>query len=121
MELAAYFLYQFWTPVRRNPGQSEGNNACASMLNQAEQMLGSAHTGAVHSHLSHIELMPSGEEKCHRTFCDDGGSGPHGPPPAFEIARLGWSPRFICESAGTESEDGLERQSIYRNMQIRAL
>ena len=35
--------------------------------------------------------------------------------PAREIARRGWAPTFICESAGTQAEDALEMKQIYQN------
>ena len=31
------------------------------------------------------------------------------------LARRGWSPTFICESAGTQAEDALEMQRIYQS------
>ena len=104
----------------RTMGVLDGYDACAGMLDQVEQALGSDRAGAFHSHFSHIEFTPNGGEKCHRTFCDDGGYGPAWTPLAFEIARRGWSPRFICESAGTQSEDALEMQSVYRDLQAQA-
>ncbi len=34
-----------------------------------------------------------------------------------EVARRGWSPTFICESAGTQAEDALEMKELYRAAQ----
>jgi hypothetical protein len=33
---------------------------------------------------------------------------------AEELALRGWSPRIICESAGTQAEDALEMKRIYQ-------
>ena len=30
-----------------------------------------------------------------------------------EVARRGWSPTFICESAGTQARDALEMKGLY--------
>ena len=32
---------------------------------------------------------------------------------AAQVAARGWSPTFICESAGTQAEDALEMKRIY--------
>ena len=77
--------------------------------------MGQERASAFHSHFSHIEFTPKGGEKCHRTFDDDGGYGPDWAPLAAEIARRGWSPTFICESAGTQAEDALTMKRIYEN------
>ena len=60
------------------------------------------------------ELLGRGGEKCHRTFDDDGGYGPDWVPLASEIARRGWSPTVICESAGTQAEDASIMKRIYQ-------
>jgi len=84
------------------------------MLDRVEEVLGTERASCFHSHFSHIEFTPKGGEKCHRTFADDGGFGPDWAPLAAEIARRGWSPTFICESAGTQAEDALEMKKIYQ-------
>ena len=35
-------------------------------------------------------------------------------PLAAEVARRGWSPTFICESAGTQAEDARTMKEIYQ-------
>ena len=100
----------------RSLGALEGHEACVNMLDRVEQVLGSRRAAGFHSHFSHIEFTPNGGEKCHRTFADDGGYGPDWAPLAAEVARRGWSPRFICESAGTQSEDALEMKRIYQSL-----
>ena len=98
----------------RSLGELEGEQACREMLDKVERVLGEERASRFHSHFSHIEFTPKGGEKCHRTFADDGGFGPDWAPLAAEIARRGWSPTFICESAGTQAEDALEMKKIYQ-------
>ena len=97
----------------RSLGQDDGLEAFVRMLDRMEEVLGRERAGVFHSHFSHIEFTPNGGEKCHRTFDDDGGYGPQWPPLAGEIARRGWSPTFICESAGTQAEDALTMKRAY--------
>ena len=97
----------------RSLGADDGPEAFCRMLDRVEEVLGAERASAFHSHFSHIEFTPNGGEKCHRTFDDDGGYGPGWAPLAAEIARRGWSPTFICESAGTQAEDALRMKKIY--------
>ena len=98
----------------RSLGADDGQKAFVRMLDRVEEVLGTERASLFHSHFSHIEFTPKGGEKCHRTFADDGGFGPDWAPLAAEIARRGWSPTFICESAGTQAEDALEMKKIYQ-------
>lgn len=98
----------------RSLGEDDGREAFARMLDRVEEVLGQDRASRFHSHFSHIQFTPNGGEKCHRTFADDGGYGPDWAPLAAEIARRGWSPTFICESAGTQAEDALTMKQIYR-------
>lgn len=98
----------------RSLGADDGGEAFCRMLDRVEEVLGPERAGTFHSHFSHIEFTPGGGEKCHRTFADNGGYGPDWAPLAVEIARRGWSPTFICESAGTQAEDALAMKKIYR-------
>ena len=91
----------------RSLGAAEGAEAVERMLSRMESELGADRASRFHSHFSHIEFTPNGGEKCHRTFDDDGGYGPAWEPLAQAVARRGWSPTFICESAGTQAEDAL--------------
>ena len=97
----------------RSLGELEGLEACVRMLDRVEEVLGKERASTFHSHFSHIEFTPKGGEKCHRTFDDDGGFGPDWAPLAQEIARRGWSPTFICESAGSQAEDALNMKRTY--------
>ena len=98
----------------RSLGTDQGTEACERMLDRMEEVLGPERASRFHSHFSHIEFTPNGGEKCHRTFGDDGGYGPDWAPLAQAVARRGWSPTFICESAGTQAEDALEMKRIYQ-------
>ena len=98
----------------RSLGELEGERACVEMLDQVERVLGEERASRFHSHFSRIEFTPKGGEKCHRTFADHGGFGPDWTPLAREVARRGWSPTFICESAGTQAEDAAEMKRVYR-------
>ena len=99
----------------RSLGADDGREAFDRMLRRVEEVLGAERAARFHSHFSHIQFTPNGGEKCHRTFADDDGYGPQWAPLAEEVARRGWSPTFICESAGTQAEDALEMQRIYQS------
>ena len=98
----------------RSLGADEGAEAMERMLSRMEEVLGPDRASRFHSHFSHIEFTPNGGEKCHRTFADDGGYGPDWAPLAEAVARRGWSPTFICESAGTQASDALEMKQVYQ-------
>lgn len=98
----------------RSLGADDGQEAMARILDRMEQVLGADRASRFHSHFSHIEFTPNGGEKCHRTFEESGGFGPDWPPLAKEVARRGWSPTFICESAGTQAQDALTMKQVYR-------
>ena len=97
----------------RSLGADQGAEVFERMLSRVEEVLGEERASRFHSHFSHIEFTPKGGEKCHRTFADDGGYGPDWSPLAAEVARRGWSPTFICESAGTQAEDALTMKREY--------
>ena len=99
----------------RSLGKDEGAEAVERMLSRMESELGTDRASRFHSHFSHIEFTPNGGEKCHRTFDDDGGYGPDWEPLAQAVAERGWSPTFICESAGTQAEDALTMKRIYQS------
>ena len=98
----------------RSLGADDGPEALSKMLDRVEEVLGPDRARIFHSHFSHIEFTPRGGEKCHRTFEDDGGYGPDWASLASEIARRGWSPTVICESAGTQAEDASAMKRIYQ-------
>ena len=98
----------------RTLGELDGGAAMEGILDKLERALGEERASRFHSHFSHIEFTLNGGEKCHRTFADDGGYGPAWEPLAAAVARRGWSPTFICESAGTQAEDALTMKIIYQ-------
>ena len=97
----------------RSLGALDGHEACVRMLDRVEEVLGPERASTFHSHFSHIQFTMNGGEKCHRTFDNDDGYGPDWAPLAAEVARRGWSPTFICESAGTQAEDAMTMKRIY--------
>ena len=97
----------------RSLGADDGQEAFSRMLDRVEEVLGTERAARFHSHFSHIQFTPGGGEKCHRTFSDNDGYGLGWAPLAAEVARRGWSPTFICESAGTQAEDALTMKRIY--------
>ena len=101
----------------RSLGADEGVEACARILDRMEALLGEERAARFHSHFSRIEFTPNGGEKCHRTFSDHGGFGPDPAPLMREVRLRGWSPTFICESAGTQAEDALEMKKLYSEYQ----
>lgn len=100
----------------RSLGAEDGAEAMERMLDRMEQVLGGERAGRFHSHFSHIEFTSNGGEKCHRTFADDGGFGPDWMPLAAAVARRGWGPTFICESAGTQAQDAQTMKRIYEEL-----
>lgn len=99
----------------RSLGADEGAETFRRMLDRMEEVLGENRARRFHSHFSKIEFTPKGGELRHRTFADNGGYGPNWEPLAAEVARRGWSPAFICESAGTQAEDALTMKTIYQS------
>ena len=97
-------------------GREDGEEAMARILDKMAAALGQERASRFHSHFSHIEFTPKGGEKCHRTFEDDGGYGPDWTPLARQVAARGWSPTFICESAGTQARDAAEMKRIYQGL-----
>ena len=101
----------------RSIGADQGAEVFERMLDKMKAALGEERASRFHSHFSRIEFTPNGGEKCHRTFADHGGYGPDPEPLMAEIARRGWSPTIICESAGTQAEDALAMKKMYQAAQ----
>ncbi len=98
----------------RSLGVEQDREHYTAMLDRMVEVLGQEKSAGFHSHFSKIEFTPKGGEKCHRTFQDSGGFGPHWTPLAQEVATRGWHPTFICESAGTQSEDACTMKQVYQ-------
>ena len=75
--------------------------------------LGPAAAQNLHIHFSSIEFTKGGEKR-HWSFRDE--FGPPYQPLLQVIAKAGLTPRIICESAGTQSEDALTMQEFYRSL-----
>lgn len=99
----------------RSLGADDGAQAMERILERMEQVLGRERASTFHSHFSRIQFTPNGGEKCHRTFDDHGGYGPEWTPLAEAVARRGWSPTFICESAGTQARDAAHMKKVYQD------
>ena len=97
----------------RSLGELTGEEACEAMLDRIRAVLGAARASAFHSHFSKIQFTPNGGEKMHLTF-DQEDFGPDPAPLMAAVARRGWSPTFICESAGTQAEDALTMKKLYQ-------
>lgn len=82
------------------------------ILDTIENELGAERLKSFHSHFSKIEYTQNGGEKRHLTF-EDTIFGPDFSPLAELVAKKGLHPTFICESAGTQSEDASEMRRLY--------
>lgn len=96
----------------RSLGALEGQEATARMLDRMAEVLGEEKASRFHSHFSMIEFTPKGGEARHLTF-DQTDFGPDYRPFCRELARRGWSPTIICESAGTQDIDALTMKEEY--------
>lgn len=81
------------------------------VFDEIDKRLGSEYADALHCHFSKIEYTSAGEKK-HLTF-EDNVYGPEFNPLAEVIAKDGYSPRIICESAGTQALDALAMKNMY--------
>lgn len=96
----------------RSLGALEGQEATARMLDRMAEVLGEEKASRFHSHFSMIEFTPKGGEARHLTFGQTD-FGPDYRPLCRELARRGWSPTIICESAGTQDIDALTMKEEY--------
>ena len=85
----------------------------AAILDALENRLGADRAGRFHAHFSKIEYTEKGGEKRHLTFADQI-YGPDPRPLMALVAERGWTPRFICESAGTQAEDAKAMMEEYQ-------
>ncbi len=84
----------------------------AAVLDALEKKLNPYQARCFHAHYSRIEYTNAGEKK-HHTFAETQFE-PEFEPLAELLAERGLSPRIICESAGTQTEDAVEIQAIYQ-------
>ena len=95
----------------RTCGKCSTEEEFAQVLDLMENTIGTERARVFHSHFSHIEYGPKGEVR-HLTFADEQ-YGPDFAPLAKLIAQRSWTPRFICESAGTQAEDAKQMMDMY--------
>lgn len=86
-------------------------DAYRRVFDKISERLGAEYADRLHCHFSKIEYTSAGEKK-HLTFGDTT-YGPEFMPLAEVLARDGYSPRIICESAGTQAEDALAMKDMY--------
>ncbi|MGF0006625.1 TIM barrel protein [Eubacteriales bacterium SGI.150] len=96
----------------RSLGADEGEEATERILDRIASALGEDRASRFHSHFSKIAFTPNGGEKVHLTF-DQEDFGPDPEPLMRALARRGWSPTIICESAGTQARDALHMKELY--------
>lgn len=87
----------------------------ARLFDLLENTIGIERTRQMHAHFSHIEYNDKGEVR-HLTFADTV-YGPDFLPVAQEAAARGYAPTFICESAGTQAEDAVAMQRLFRQQE----
>ncbi len=96
----------------RTVGRMSTREDVRRLFDLMESTIGTERTRLFHAHFSHIEYGPKGELR-HLTFADTI-YGPDFLPVAEETAARGYTPVFICESAGTQAEDAMKMQRIYQ-------
>ena len=87
-----------------------------AVFEEIENKLGLSRLREYHAHFSKIEYTETGGEKRHLTF-EDTVFGPDFEPVAELTVQKGCSPILICESAGTQAEDAVAMQAIYRRLE----
>ena len=90
-----------------------------NILNEIRNSLGSDRLNIFHSHFSKIEYTTGGEKR-HLTF-DDTVYGPNFEPLMELIYKYSLEPTFICESAGTQTEDAKQMKDYYISLQERGV
>ena len=85
-----------------------------AILTEIKNNLGSDRLNCFHSHFSKIEYTNGGEKR-HLTF-EDNVYGPDFEPLMELIYKYDLSPTFICESAGTQTEDVKQMMDYYNSL-----
>ena len=96
----------------RTGGRMNTREEVRALFDLMENTIGRERTAKLHAHFSHIEYNDKGEVR-HLTFADTV-YGPDFAPVAEETAARGYTPTFICESAGTQAEDALSMKRCYQ-------
>lgn len=95
----------------RTHGEMSTPAQFAALLDRLENELGQERAHQFHSHFSKIEYTAGGEKR-HLTF-EDTTFGPDPAPLMALVAERGWTPTFICESAGTQTVDAAAMQQLW--------
>ena len=93
-------------------GTLKAKDDFARILDTLEKKLNPYQAREFHSHFSRIEYTNAGEKK-HHTYGETEFE-PDFDPLAELLAERGLSPRIICESAGTQTQDSVTLQSLYQ-------
>ncbi len=99
----------------RTNGSINAKEEYAKILDTIENELGAARLKVFHSHFSKIEYTEKGGEVKHLTF-EDMIYGPKYEPLMELVAQKNLSPRFICESSGTQAEDAFAMKMYYKSL-----
>lgn len=99
----------------RTLGGIKGATDYEAILDSIENELGNDRLKVFHSHFSKIQYTDNGGEKCHLTF-DDNVYGPQFEPLMEIVYKKGLTPRFICESAGTQAEDAMAMKEYFESL-----
>ena len=95
----------------RTLGKIKSEKDYKTILDEIENKLGHDRLKIFHSHFSKIEYTAGGEKQ-HLTF-EDSVFGPDYEPLLNQVVKRNLSPTFICESAGTQSDDALKMKQYY--------
>lgn len=96
----------------RTLGGMNSREAFSALLDRLHNALGAERGATFHAHFSKIEYTKGGEKK-HLTFADTM-YGPEPEPLMRLIRERELQPTFICESDGTQAEDAVTLQRLYR-------
>lgn len=96
----------------RTFGEIKGKAEYAAILDTIKNELGADRAKVFHSHFSKIEYTTKGGEKKHLTF-EDTVYGPDFEPLMELVYERNLSPIFVCESAGTQTEDAQAMKKYY--------
>ncbi|AIF51079.1 TIM barrel protein [Pelosinus sp. UFO1] len=94
-------------------GQYITESEFESVFDIIGEKLGAEVAKQLHIHFSRIEFTKGGEKR-HWTFVDD--FGPPHEPLITLCAKRGFTPRVICESAGTQGIDAKVMQELYLSL-----
>lgn len=98
----------------RTKGEIKSKEDYERIFDVMENSIGKDRTKIFHSHFSKIEYSEGGEVR-HLTFEDD----KFGPLPELMLEvvyKRGYEPTFICESAGTQTEDAQFMMNFYSSL-----